>query len=159
MSQHPDAEDSRRLHQRLPARRSPPTDVSARRLRPPRVFWVVMFGGGRVFFPLGCFIPALGRFILALECFIRRCLATLQRTGCRSDKKPPNLGQMLGFLSQNRAQTPKFLKPKIEKSSFETRGFGEAEPPEGVVPPPFSKLQHVLPRNCLFPDCGSRFAG
>ena len=71
-------------------------------------------------------------------------------------KKPPNLGQTLSFLSQNRAQTPTFLKPKFKKSS-ETGGLEGRSPPDGVVPPPLSKLQHVLPRNRLFGTEGLDF--
>ena len=67
------------------------------------------------------------------------------------------MGQTLSSLSQHRAQTPKCLKPKV-KNIFGDEGFrGGRSPPEGVVPPPLSKLQNVLPRNRLFGTEGLDF--
>ena len=58
-------------------------------------------------------------------------------TGHQSDKKPPNLGQTLNFLRQNRAERLKILTSKIEKIFRERWGSGGQQAPRGVIHPPF----------------------
>ena len=58
-------------------------------------------------------------------------------TGRHSDKKPSNMRQTLSFLSKNRAQTPKFLKPKIKKIFRDWRVGGGGAPPRGSCRLPF----------------------
>ena len=66
------------------------------------------------------------------------------------DKKPRNLAQTLNFLSQNRAERPKFLRSKIEKIFRERGCSGGRQPPRGVIHPSLSKLQDFLLRNGPF---------
>ena len=63
-----------------------------------------------------------------------KMLTETLHTGRRSDKKPPRISEMLNFLSKNWAETPKFLKPTIEKIF---RDGGGGAPPRGHASPPF----------------------
>ena len=88
--------------------------------------------------------------LLEIDGPVKRSTRDLQVT--LFDKKPANLAQTLDFLSQNRAERLKFLKPQIEKI-FRERGGGRrgAAPPRGH-PSLLSKLQDFLVRNDIFRD-------
>ena len=67
------------------------------------------------------------------------------RTGRHSDKKPPLWAQTFDFLAQNRAETLKLLKSKIEQIFCERGGSGGRQPPRGVIHPFLSKLHDIVP--------------
>ena len=71
--------------------------------------------------------------------------------GRHFDKKPPNLGQPLSFLSLNLAQTLKFLKSQMKNKALASQGVLGAAASRGSPSLPFQAATNPC-KNCFFRD-------